>query len=91
MKRWRQLPLAKQSKILNTSKVLLTSHHAAASPRAQLQQQQVFNTPSNWSRVTRGKCVQGFQKFVALSPPEREQFMSNLNRWNKMTPAARNA
>ena len=92
LKRWRSLPLAKQSEILQHFKSVFDDEPTPPLPEGlALKQQHVINTLKQMEPGQREKYVQGFQKFVALSPPERERFMNNFTRWNKMTPAARNA
>jgi len=43
------------------------------------------------SKTQRERCINGFQKLAGLSGPERQQFLSNVDYWESMSPKDRQA
>lgn len=55
---------------------------------------QMEETLRSFEKLPREKrilCVRSFEKFASMSIPERQQFLKNSERWEKMSPAQRQA
>jgi hypothetical protein len=51
--------------------------------------EQVLATFRSLPPQQRQYCMESFRKFVGMTSEEREQFISNVERWREMTAAER--
>ncbi|MDB6121762.1 MAG: hypothetical protein JWQ71_755 [Pedosphaera sp.] len=61
-------------------------------PEAERQQMdKVLQKFAKLPKEKREKCIQSFTKFASLTDDERQEFLRNAERWDKMSPAERQA
>jgi len=92
LERWNQLPLVRQEQVLvNFQKFFELPKADKDKTLAQLtdtERSQMEKTLSSFStlpREDREQAMQGFKKFVQLSPAERMSFLKTAERWRTMS------
>ncbi|HOP96412.1 MAG TPA: DUF3106 domain-containing protein [Verrucomicrobiota bacterium] len=98
LERWRALPQEQRQQIFvrfqryfefseeEKQKVL----QALSDPQRQVAEK-ILEPMDNWPKTLQEQYLAAFRQFAEMSPAERQQFMRNASRWQKMSEAERQA
>ncbi len=94
--RWNELPKEDQDRILGQTERWFKLSPAEQErirkhmdPAEQRQMQFTLKQFARWPKELRETCLRNFQKFVALSPEDQQEFLNNAERWEEMKPEDR--